>query len=91
MVIFCIITNEERGVKMENKQNNKRENFVKISENRVNKILTLFSQLTNLSNTSYYEYTEEDIEKMFSAIEYEMNKSKQMLLNSKRKNKRFEI
>lgn len=76
---------------MENKKNNKRDNFIKISENRVNKIMTLFSQLTNLSNTSYYEYTEEDIEKIFNAIEYEMNKSKQMLLNSKRKNKRFEI
>ena len=76
---------------MDKKPNNKRDNFIKISENRVSKILTLFSQLTNLSNTSYYEYTDEDIEKIFNAIETEMNRSKQILLNSKKKIKRFEI
>ena len=40
---------------------NKKENFKRISENRVSKIIMLLSQLTNLSNSSYYEYTDEDI------------------------------
>ena len=73
---------------------NKKENFKRISENRVSKILVLLSQLTNLSNSSYYEYTDEDIEKIFAAIEKETKKSKEMLLkgkNNKKPQKRFEL
>ncbi len=73
---------------------NKKENFKRISENRVSKILVLLSQLTNLSNSSYYEYTDEDIEKIFSAIEEETKKSKELLLkgkNNKKRQKRFEL
>ena len=73
---------------------NKKENFKRISENRVSKILVLLSQLTNLSNSSYYEYTDEDIEKIFTAIEEETKKSKEMLFkgkNNKKRQKRFEL
>lgn len=73
---------------------NKRENFKRISENRVSKILVLLSQLTNLNNSSYYEYADEDIEKIFSVIEEETKKSKEMLLkgkNNKKRHKRFEF
>lgn len=73
---------------------NKKENFKRISENRVNKILTLLVQLTNLSNSSFYEYSDEEIEKMFSLIFKEAEKSKELLLRAndkKRKNKRFEL
>ena len=73
---------------------NKGENFKRISENRVSKILTLLSQLTNLSNSSFYEYNDEDIEKIFEAINNEAQRSKELLLRSndkKRKNKRFEL
>ena len=73
---------------------NKKENFKRISENRVSKILVLLSQLTNLCNSSYYEYTDEDIEKIFTAIEEETKKSKEMLLkgkNNKKRQKRFEL
>ena len=73
---------------------NKKENFKRISENRVSKILVLLSQLTNLSNSSYYEYTDEDIEKIFAAIKKETKKSKEMLLkgkNNKKRQKRFEL
>ncbi len=73
---------------------NKKENFKRISENRVSKILTMLSQLTNLSNSSFYEYSDEDIEKIFEAISNEAQKSKELLLRAndkKRKNKRFEL
>ena len=71
---------------------NKKENFKRISENRVSKILSLLDQLTNLSNSSFYEYTDEEIEKIFNAINEEAKKSKEILLKSndkKNKNKRF--
>lgn len=73
---------------------NKRNNFKRISENRVSKILDLLAQLTNLSNTSFYEYTNEDIEKIFEAIKNEADKSRDYLIkknNKKRNNKRFEL
>lgn len=74
--------------------NIKRDNFKRISENRVSKILVLLSQLTNLTNTSFYEYTDEDINKIFDTLEEEMKKSKEVLLrinNKNKKNKRFEL
>ena len=42
---------------------NKKDNFKRISENRVSKILNLLSQLTNLSNSSFYEYTDDEIDR----------------------------
>ncbi len=73
---------------------NKKDNFKRISENRVSKILNLLSQLTNLSNSSFYEYTDDEIERIFKVIDEEAKKSKEHLLKSndkKRKNKRFEL
>ncbi|MCR4661532.1 MAG: hypothetical protein K5765_05980 [Clostridia bacterium] len=73
---------------------NKKDNFKRISENRVSKILQLLSQLTNLSNSSFYEYSDEDIIKIFETIDSESTKAKEFLLKSndkKKKNKRFEL
>lgn len=77
---------------MAEKKNIKRENFVRISESRVSKIIILFEQLTNLNNSSFYEYSDEDVEKIFSTLENEMKKSKEILLKSNKKKKtRFEL
>lgn len=71
---------------------NKKENFKRISENRVNKILVLLAQMRNLSNSSYYEYTDEDVEKIFKAINDQSKKTKDALLRRKNKGKdRFEL
>ena len=75
---------------MSSKTSVKRDNFIRISESRTSKILTLFEQLTNLNNRSFYEYDDEDIEKIFSTIEQEMGKAKEQLLRSN-KNKKFEL
>ena len=69
----------------------KKENFKRISENRVSKLLTMISQLTNLSNSSFYEYTDEDIEKIFNAIELETKRSKEILLRRNKNNKKFRL
>lgn len=68
----------------------KKQNFKRISENRVSKIIILLNQLTNLTNTSFYEYSDEDIEKIFKEIEQATNNSKKILLNRKN-NKRIEL
>jgi hypothetical protein len=72
---------------------NKVENFKRISENRVSKILNGIDQLENLANTSYYEYTDEEINKIFDAIINEAKASRSKLLkNAKgKKGHRFEL
>lgn len=72
----------------------KKTNFKRISEGRVSKIVSSISQLTNLTNSSFYEYEDEEIIKLFEQIENELNKSKETLLKAnerKRKNKRVEF
>lgn len=72
---------------MENKQNN----FKRIAENRTNKIITMINSLGNLSNTSFYEYTDEQIEAMFSAIQKELDTQKSKLLSKDNKKRKFEL
>ena len=46
-----------------------RSAFVRLAEARTNKILKGLDLLGNLSNKSNYSFTEEDVKKIFSAIE----------------------
>ena len=54
----------------------KRENFVRLAEARTNKILEMVRLLGNLSNTSNYSYTKQDVEKIFKALEKEIGETK---------------
>ena len=54
----------------------KRERFVRIAENRTNKILEQIRLLGNCSNKHNYSYTDEDIKKIFSVIENELKEAK---------------
>ena len=54
----------------------KREKFVRIAEARTNKIIDMIQLLGNCSNASAYDYTNADIEKIFSAIEIEMKEAR---------------
>lgn len=47
----------------------KRQRFEKVASNRVQKILDFLNLLQNCSNRNNYEYTEEDVEYMFSEIQ----------------------
>ena len=47
----------------------KREKFVRLAENRTNKILDMIQLLGNLSSPGTYEYTQQDVDKIFGAIE----------------------
>ncbi len=60
---------------MANKET-KRERFVRLAEARTNKILDMMKLLGNCSSKSNYEYTEEDVRKIFGAIEREMKNAK---------------
>lgn len=54
----------------------KEENFIRLAENRTNKILDMIRLLGNLSNASNYCYTKEQVDKIFTAIEKEISNVK---------------
>ena len=61
---------------MGNIQETKREKFVRLAEARTNKIIDMLQLLGNCSNTSVYDYTQQDVEKIFVAIENELKEAK---------------
>jgi hypothetical protein len=52
-----------------NNNSEKRERFKKLAELRTNEVLKRIKILGNCSNRSTYDYNEEDIKKIFSAID----------------------
>ena len=63
----------------------KRDNFKRISEQRVNEIIEKISSLQNLTNKSFYEYDNKDIEKIVSSIQSELDDTLLILKGIKRK------
>ena len=59
-----------------NNQESKREKFVRLAEARTNKIIDMLQLLGNCSNTSAYEYTQKDVDQIFTAIEAETREAK---------------
>lgn len=54
----------------------KREKFVRLAENRTNRILSTLVLLGNCSNTGAYEYSQKDVEKIFKAIQAQVDATK---------------
>lgn len=61
---------------MENTQESKREKFVRLAEARTNKIIDMIQLLGNCSNQSQYEYIQKDVNKIFNAIQVELDAAK---------------
>lgn len=68
----------------------KRERFKRVAENRTNRIIESIRLLGNCSNRSNYEYSEEDIKKIFNAIDNELKETKQKY-QAKTQNRKFEL
>ena len=76
---------------MKEKETN-RERFVRIAESRTQKIIDMIELLGNCSNQYNYEYTQKDVEKMFSAIESALKSSKaRFTTESTNKDTRFKF
>lgn len=78
---------------MANKVNeSKREKFVRLVEARTNKIIDMIQLLGNCSNSSVYEYTQRDVDQIFSAIETEVREAKKKFAKSETaKSSRFTL
>lgn len=54
----------------------KSERFIRIAEARTNKIIDMIQLLGNCANRASYDYTRDDVKKIFSAIESELRAAK---------------
>lgn len=70
---------------------NKRERFIRIAENRTNRIIDTLRLLANCSNKSNYDYTEEDIKKIFTAIEKEVRNTRSAFSGGESDSERFTL
>ncbi|MBI4843068.1 MAG: hypothetical protein HY809_01925 [Nitrospirae bacterium] len=66
------------------KQESRSERFKRIAAKRTNDILEKIRILGNCSNKSSYEYTEEEINKIFSELDKQLKLTKGKFLAGKR-------
>jgi Ni,Fe-hydrogenase III large subunit len=71
----------------------KRKRFEKVAGNRVNIILKTLGNVEKCSNRNNYEYSEEDIRKMFKAIKDKLSQVEKEFSGeiNKRKNAEFKF
>ncbi len=75
----------EKVVDMEkNSEETRKERFARVATRRTNEILKKIGVLSNCSNKSAYAYTDEEINKIFSAIERELKIAKAKFSNRKK-------
>ena len=90
----AIITGGTSGIGAETvkifAENNINVVFCGRNKKAANKILDMLKLLGNCSNTGNYEYSENDVKKIFNAIEAEVKASKAKFIKSTKKNK-FEL
>lgn len=56
----------------------KSEKFKRIAENRTNRIIDQIRVLGNLSNTSNYEFTMDEVDQIFKSIQTELKKTREL-------------
>lgn len=69
----------------------KRERFVKIAENRTNKILDMLKLLGNCSNKNNYIYSDQDVKEIFNAIDAELKIVKSRFQEAQSNKKEFKL
>lgn len=83
---------ENGGSYMPKEHETKRQKFVRLAEARTNKIIDMLQLLGNCSNSSAYDYTQEDVDKIFSAIESEVKEARKKFNKiESNKSKRFTL
>jgi hypothetical protein len=69
----------------------KRDRFVRIAERRVDKTLEDLESIGKCANRRNYQYTDEDIRKIFGALEKKLKETKNLFTSSGSKKKRFTL
>lgn len=68
----------------------KRERFIRVAENRTNRILDTLDLLGNCANKGNYDYTDQDIKKIFDTIQHKLDDTKQRFTKQS-KNEKFKL
>ncbi len=69
----------------EKAEETKAEKFVRLGECRMNKAIDAIGRIENLANRSAYDYTPEQVEAMFSVLEYKVAEVKAKFTATKTK------
>lgn len=69
----------------------KEERFIRLAENRTNKILDMLNLLGNLSNTSNYTYTEKQVDAIFNAIKKEVEEQRRRFVVKQETKRKFKL
>ena len=72
-------------------QESKHECFKRLAEKRTNKILDMIDLIGNLSNKANYEYSNEEVEQIFSAIQSSLDEARKRFDNKDRIKKPFSL
>lgn len=81
-------TDDQQATVAQNNES-KRQRFERLVTQRTNNVLYRLQVLGNCSNRSAYDYTEDDVKKIFTAIEEELQAVKAKFKDSKRR--KFEL
>ncbi|MFA5273260.1 MAG: hypothetical protein WC353_03805 [Candidatus Peribacter sp.] len=71
-------------------QESRKERFVRLATKRTNAVLEKLRVLGNCSNTALYDYAEEDVDRIFSALSKEVNDTKAKF-SKKKSSKKFSL
>lgn len=69
---------------------NKEQRFKRIASKRTEKVLDALRKLGNCSNRGIYGYSNEDVSKIFNAVDAELKRVK-VLYNNKAKSNKFTL
>lgn len=69
----------------------KNERFVRIAEARTNKIIDMIRLLGNCSNKATYDYSKDDVKKIFAAIDTELKAAKAKFDSSSEDSIKFKL
>ena len=69
----------------------RRENFKRLAVSRTNEVLRRLKILGNCANRSHYDYTEEEVVRVFSEIDKRVRETKAKFTFPERSNKEFKL
>ena len=78
---------------MKTDKRDKKKEFIKLANKRVNKALKIIQLVGNLSNKAHYDYEDKQSNKIISALEFEVKSMKERYKKAKSKggDNNFEI
>ena len=70
---------------------NKAQKFVRLAENRTNKIISMIRLLGNCSNKSTYDYSDKQVHQIFEAISTELEEAQKKFTSNSRACGKFKL